>query len=81
MSGYSGREMVYELLRVTPDVADAIEQGASPRAIAKIGIKRANTIMANALRHVASGAVDMASVRRLDSVDSVTSASDGRAPE
>jgi len=67
-TGYKGRRMVYELLKTTQAVSRLIEQGAVPSAIAKEGINPEYTLMANALRLVASGLSSIEEAKKLGAV-------------
>jgi type II secretory ATPase GspE/PulE/Tfp pilus assembly ATPase PilB-like protein len=64
-TGFKGRCMVYELLRVTPRVRELIESGASPSQIAKEGIAEDRTLVGNALRLVAAGVTSIDEVKKL----------------
>lgn len=64
-TGFRGRRMVYELLRVTPRVRELIESGASPSQIAKEGITEDRTLVGNALRLVADGVTSIDEVKKL----------------
>lgn len=64
-TGYRGRRMVYELLKVTPAVQDLIEQGASPRRIALEGVAEEHSLVANAMRLVAQGLTSIEEAQRL----------------
>lgn len=64
-TGYRGRRMVYELLKVTPKVQDLIEQGASPRRVVQEGIASDQTLGANALKLVALGHTSIEEAKRL----------------
>lgn len=64
-TGYRGRRMVYELLKVTPAVQDLIEQGASPRRIALEGVAEERSLAANAMRLVAQGLTSIEEAQRL----------------
>ncbi len=64
-TGFRGRRMVYELLRVTPRVRELIENGASPSQIAKEGISEDRTLVGNALRLVADGITSIDEVKKL----------------
>ncbi len=70
-SGYRGRTMVYELLDVTPTVRDAIERGDPPSAIARLGIEKSRTLMANALKLVAAGTTSLEEVQGLGDMGSL----------
>jgi type II secretory ATPase GspE/PulE/Tfp pilus assembly ATPase PilB-like protein len=64
-SGYTGRRLVYELLVVTPEVQDQIEQGVSARRIAEKAIPTERSIKASALRLVATGQTCLDEVKAL----------------
>lgn len=64
-TGFRGRRMVYELLRVSPKVRELIESGASPSQIAKEGISEDRTLVGNALRLVADGVTSIDEVKKL----------------
>jgi type IV pilus assembly protein PilB len=64
-TGFRGRRMVYELLRVTPRVRELIENGASPSQIAREGINEDRTLVGNALRLVADGITSIDEVKKL----------------
>ena len=64
-TGFRGRRMVYELLRVSPRVRELIENGASPSQIAKEGIAEDRTLVGNALRLVAEGVTSIDEVKKL----------------
>lgn len=54
-TGYRGRQMVYEVLEMTPDVRNLVESGASPSAISKAGMPVDKTMWACGMRLVAEG--------------------------
>lgn len=64
-TGYRGRRMVYEWLKVTPPVQDLIEQGASPRRVAQEGVTDERSLAANAMRLVAQGLTSIEEAQRL----------------
>jgi Tfp pilus assembly pilus retraction ATPase PilT len=64
-SGFRGRKLIYELLKVTPDVQDAIEQGVTARKIAAKFIHEERSMKASAMRLVASGHASYEEIKRL----------------
>jgi type II secretory ATPase GspE/PulE/Tfp pilus assembly ATPase PilB-like protein len=66
-TGFQGRKMVYELLKMTPKVRELIESNASPAQIA-VCIARDRTLVGNGLRLVARGLTDFREIERLDAV-------------
>jgi type II secretory ATPase GspE/PulE/Tfp pilus assembly ATPase PilB-like protein len=68
-TGFRGRVMVFELLKMKPKVRDLIEQSASPREISAAGIEQSSTLYANALRLVARGVTSMDEALRLAETD------------
>ncbi len=68
-TGYRGRRMIYELLKITPAVKDMIERNLPPSAIAKEGINPDYTLKANALRAVAMGQTSLEEAKKLGSLE------------
>jgi len=68
-TGYRGRRMVYEILEVNQDVQALIEEGATPSAIARHGIKPDRTMWANGLRLVSEGVTALEELRRVAKAD------------
>lgn len=68
-TGYRGRRMVYEVLEVTHDIQALIEEGATPSAIAREGIRPDRTMWANGLRLVADGVTSLEELRRVAKAD------------
>lgn len=68
-TSYRGRRMIYELLEVTHNVQELIEQDASPSAIARAGIPADRTMWANGLRLVAEGVTSLEELRRVAKAD------------
>jgi type II secretory ATPase GspE/PulE/Tfp pilus assembly ATPase PilB-like protein len=68
-TGYRGRRMIYELLKITPAVKDMIERNLPPSAIAKEGINPDYTLKANALRAVAMGLTSLEEAKKLGSLE------------
>jgi type IV pilus assembly protein PilB len=66
-TGFQGRKMVYELLKMTPKVRELIESNASPAQVAAC-IPRDKTLVGNGLRLVARGLTDFREIERLDAV-------------
>jgi len=66
-TGFQGRKMVYELLKMTPKVRELIESNATPAQIAAC-IPRDQTLVGNGLRLVARGLTDLREIERLDGV-------------
>ena len=66
-TGFRGRKMVYELLKMTPKVRELIETNATPAQIAAC-IPRDQTLVGNGLRLVARGLTDFREIERLDAV-------------
>jgi type II secretory ATPase GspE/PulE/Tfp pilus assembly ATPase PilB-like protein len=66
-TGFQGRKMVYELLKMTPKVRELIESNASPAQVAAC-IPRDKTLVGNGLRLVARGLTDFREIERLDTV-------------
>jgi len=66
-TGFHGRKMVYELLKMSPKVRVLIETNASPAQIAAC-IPRDQTLVGNGLRLVAKGLTDFKEIERLDAV-------------
>ncbi|MDI9235188.1 GspE/PulE family protein [Limnohabitans lacus] len=68
-SGYRGRRMIYELLKISPSVKDMIERNVAPSLIAKEGINPEYTLKANALRLVALGLTSIEEAKKLGSLE------------
>ena len=66
-TGFAGRKMVYELLKMTPKVRELIESNSPPAKIAAC-IPRDQTLVGNGLRLVAKGLTDFKEIERLDAV-------------
>lgn len=64
-TGYRGRRMIYEVLRMTPEVRTAIECNEPPSSIARKGMKPEQTLWACGMRLVASGHTSMDELRRV----------------
>lgn len=54
-TGYRGRRMIYELLQMSPEVRDALEQGHAPSVIAQRGMPAERTMWAVGARLLAEG--------------------------
>jgi len=68
-TGYRGRRMVYELLKISPSVKDMIERDVAPSLIGKEGITPEYTLKANALRLVAQGLTSIEEAKKLGSLE------------
>jgi type II secretory ATPase GspE/PulE/Tfp pilus assembly ATPase PilB-like protein len=68
-TGYRGRRMIYELLKISPSVKDMIERDHPPSAIGKEGITPEFTLIANALRLVAQGLTSIEEAKKLGSLE------------
>ncbi len=68
-TGYRGRRMIYELLKLTPKVREMIERGEPPSLITKEGINPEFTLSANALRLVALGLTSIEEAKKLGSLE------------
>lgn len=68
-TGYRGRRMIYELLKISPSVKDMIERDHPPSAIGKEGITPEYTLIANALRLVAQGQTSIEEAKKLGSLE------------
>lgn len=68
-TGYRGRRMIYELLKISPSVKDMIERDHPPSAIGKEGITPEFTLIANALRLVAQGQTSIEEAKKLGSLE------------
>lgn len=68
-TGYRGRRMIYELLEVTHEVQELIEQNATPSAVARKGIPAARTMWASGMRLVAEGITSFDELRRVAKPD------------
>jgi type II secretory ATPase GspE/PulE/Tfp pilus assembly ATPase PilB-like protein len=66
-TGFQGRKMVYELLKMTPKVRELIDSNAPPVQIAA-RIPRGQSLVGNGLRLVARGLTDFREIERLDVV-------------
>jgi len=66
-TGYRGRKMVYELLKMSAKVRSMIESGATPATIAA-EIPKSRTLVGNGLRLVARGLTDLREIERLDAI-------------
>lgn len=66
-TGYRGRRMIYEVLRVTPAVREAIELNEPPTSIARKGMRPDETIWACGMRLVAQGLTSMDELKRVAS--------------
>lgn len=64
-TGYRGRRMIYELLKMTPAVREAVENDQSPSAIARIGMPEGSTIWASGMRLVAEGLTSVEELLRV----------------
>lgn len=64
-TGYRGRRMIYEVLRITPTVRDAIERNEPPSSIARKGMKPERTIWASGMRLVADGITSLDELNRV----------------
>ncbi|MBC8738470.1 hypothetical protein F6X40_16975 [Paraburkholderia sp. UCT31] len=64
-TGYRGRRMIYELLRVTPTVRGLIEKGSAPSEIAAAGMKPYTNMWSNGVRLVADGLTSFDEVLRV----------------
>jgi type II secretory ATPase GspE/PulE/Tfp pilus assembly ATPase PilB-like protein len=64
-TGYRGRRMIFEQLRITPEVRGLIENGDPPSVIAAKGIEPGNSLVANGLKLVAQGITSIDEVARL----------------
>lgn len=70
-TGYKGRRMVYELLKMNGKVRDLIEADGAISAISREGIHPEFSIMANALRLVYAGITSIEEAKKLGSVEEV----------
>ena len=68
-SGYKGRRIIYELLTVTPEVRQLIEENVAPSIIGQKGIPRDATMWANGLKMVADGSTSFDEVLRVSVKD------------
>lgn len=64
-TGYRGRRIIYELLQVTPEIRQLIEEGAAPSVIGQKGIRRDSTMWANGIKMVADGSTSFDEVLRV----------------
>lgn len=64
-TGYRGRRMIYELLEVTQEVKELIEEGATPTQVASKGIRTGASMWAHGLKLVADGVTSMDEVARV----------------
>ena len=64
-SGYRGRQMVYELLNITPEVKKLIESDAPPSVISKAGIDEDKNLWACSLRLVSEGVTSLEEIYRV----------------
>ena len=68
-TGYRGRRMIYELLKISPSVKDMIERDQPPSVIGKEGITPEFTLVANALRLVSQGLTSIEEAKKLGSLE------------
>lgn len=68
-TGYRGRRLIYELLKMSPSVKDMIERDHPPSLIGKEGINPEYTLKANALRLVADGLTSIEEAKKLGSLE------------
>lgn len=68
-TGYRGRRMVYEIMRITPKVREAIERNEPPTSIAKKGMSSDSTIWASGMRLVAAGVTSLEELKRVATKD------------
>lgn len=64
-TGYRGRRMIYEILRISPEVREAIERNEPPSVIAKKGMRSDTTIWASGMRLVAEGVTSLEELKRV----------------
>ena len=64
-TGYRGRRMIYELLKMSPRVREALEKGEPPSVLARHGMPEDRTMWANGLKMVAAGLTSLEELQRV----------------